>query len=149
MAKKEKEQLERRLDRLLAEKMELEYRFQELESVYAHEKGQREEILRLHENTRRLKHDMKNHIMVITSYLQENRIEEARHYLSRVLDELNQIYTYVETGNSVMNYVLNQKLEKAYRKGNSDKGGNRKSLIRGDGECGFCVAVVESSGQCH
>ena len=117
MAKKEKERLERRLDRLLAEKMELEYRFQELESVYAHEKGQREEILRLHENTRRLKHDMKNHIMVITSYLQENRIEEARHYLSRVLDELNQIYTYVETGNSVMNYVLNQKLEKAYRKG--------------------------------
>ena len=117
MAKKEKEQLERRLDRLLAEKMELEYRFQELKSVYAHEKGQREEILRLHENTRRLKHDMKNHIMVITSCLQENRIEEARHYLSRVLDELNQIYTYVETGNSVMNYVLNQKLEKAYRKG--------------------------------
>ena len=45
MARKEKEQLERRFDRLLAEKMELEYRFQELESVYAHEKGQREPAL--------------------------------------------------------------------------------------------------------
>lgn len=117
MAKREREQLERRFDQLLAEKMELEYRFQELESVYAHEKGQREEILRLHENTRRLKHDMKNHIMVITSCLQENHVDEARHYLSRVLDELNQIYTYVETGNSVMNYVLNQKLERAYGRG--------------------------------
>lgn len=108
---------EERLNELLAEKMEWEYRYQELESSYRHEREQREEILRLHENTRRLKHDMKNHIMMVTSYLQENEVEEAKGYLSHVLDELNGIYTYVETGNSVMNYVLNWKLEAAYAKG--------------------------------
>lgn len=108
---------EQRLDELLAEKMELEYQYQELESSYRHEREQREEILRLHENTRRLKHDMKNHIMVVTSYLQENEVDEAKRYLSHVLDELNGIYTYVETGNSVMNYVLNWKLETAYARG--------------------------------
>lgn len=108
---------EERVNELLAEKMELEYRYQELESSYEHEREQREEILRLHESTRRLKHDMKNHIMMVTSYLQENDVEEAKIYLSHVLDELNRINTYVETGNSVMNYVLNWKLEAAYAKG--------------------------------
>ena len=116
--KAEKQQeLERRLDELLAENLELKYRCRELENSYTHERGQREEILRLHENTRRLKHDMKNHIMVITSYVQGNEIERAKEYLSHVLDELNGIYTYIETGNSLMNYVLNQKLEIAYQKG--------------------------------
>ncbi len=114
---RKQQEMEGRLDQLLAEKLELEYQCRELKSNYAHEKGQREEILKLHENTRRLKHDMKNHIMVITSYLQENALDEAKEYLSHVLDELNGIYTYVETGNSVMNYVLNQKLEKACQKG--------------------------------
>ena len=108
---------EERFNELLAEKMEWEYRFQELESSYRHEREQREEILRLHENTRRLKHDMKNHIMMVTTYLQENQVEEAKGYLSHVLEELNHIYTDVETGNSVMNYVLNWKLEAAYARG--------------------------------
>lgn len=104
-------------DRLLAEKLELEYRCESLESDFLHEKEQRDEILSLHENVRRLKHDMKNHIMVITAYLQENQIEEAREYLSGILDQLNGMYTYIETGNSLMSHVLNQKLEHAHRQG--------------------------------
>ena len=91
----EAQENERRLNRLLAEKMELEYRCQELEENFSQEKDQREEILRLHENTRRLKHDMKNHIMVITAYLQSGEDKEATEYLSHVLDELNGIYTYI------------------------------------------------------
>lgn len=113
----EAQENERRLNRLLAEKMELEYRCQELEENFSQEKDQREEILRLHENTRRLKHDMKNHIMVITAYLQSGEDKEATEYLSHVLDELNGIYTYIETGNSLLSHVLNQKLERAHNQG--------------------------------
>ncbi len=84
-------EMESRMNQLLTEKMELEYRFRELKDNFQQERDQREEILRLHENARRLKHDMKNHIMVIAAYLQAGENEEAAEYLSHVLDELNGI----------------------------------------------------------
>lgn len=108
---------EEKYDKLLADKLALEYRCQNLEREYSHEKDQREEIVRLHENARRLKHDMKNHIMVVTSYLQENQLAEAKEYLSKILDKLNGMYTYIETGNSLMSHILNQKLEHAHNQG--------------------------------
>lgn len=109
--------LEEAYDKVLSEKLELEYQCRKLEQEYAHEKAQRDEILSLHENARKLKHDMKNHIMVITAYLQENDMEHAKGYLSEVLDKLNGMYTYIETGNSLMSHILNQKLEAAYKQG--------------------------------
>lgn len=122
MMKKRKEnqrkrEEENRLDKLLAENMELKYQYQKLLDETAWEKGQREEVIRVHEAARRLKHDMKNHIMVVNSYLLENETEKAGEYLSHVMDELNRIYTYIETGNSLLNYVLNQKLERAHQRG--------------------------------
>lgn len=108
---------EKRLNQLLAENMELTYQYQKLMDETAWEKQQREEVLRVHEAARRLKHDMKNHIMVINAYLLEDETEKARQYLSQVMDELNHIYTYIETGNSLLNHVLNQKLEYAHRMG--------------------------------
>lgn len=113
----EKNLLEAKYDTLFAAKMELEYRCKALEYDYTHEKEQAEEILKLHENARRLKHDMKNHLMVLAAYLQENQIDEARNYLSQILDKLNNMYTYIETGNTLMSHILNAKLEEAHNKG--------------------------------
>lgn len=111
------QETEERLNRVLAENLELTYQYRKLADEAAWEKKQREEILRLHEAARRLKHDMKNHVMVVNACLQENETEEARRYLSHVMDELNRIYTYIETGNSLLNHVLNQKLERAHQRG--------------------------------
>lgn len=115
--KDEYEQLEAKYDALLVDKMELEYKCKTLENDYIHEKEQGDEILKLHEKARRLKHDMKNHVMVIAAFLQENQAEEARDYLSGILDQLNSMYTYIETGNTLMSHILNVKLEEAHNKG--------------------------------
>lgn len=115
--KKQLEELERKYDKLLAEKMELEYTCRRMEQEYVHEKGQKDEILRLHEKARRLKHDMKNHVMVVTTFLQKNQVEEAKNYLSEMLDKLNGMYSYIETGNSLLSHILNQKLEYAHEQG--------------------------------
>ncbi len=109
--------LEEAYDKVLSEKLELEYKCRELEQEYTHEKTQRDDILSIHENARKLKHDMKNHIMVITAYLQENDVDHAKEYLSKIIDKLNGMYTYIETGNSLMSHVLNQKLETAHKRG--------------------------------
>ncbi|MDD5795358.1 MAG: hypothetical protein PUD24_00280 [Oscillospiraceae bacterium] len=55
--------------------------------------------------------------MVAVSYLNNGEVELAKNYLSDVLDNLNKTYSYIQTGNSVMNYIINSKLEKAHSKG--------------------------------
>lgn len=116
---KEKElvMLHQNYQRVCAEKMELEYRLQYFEDNRLYEKEQGEEILRLHESARKLKHDMKNHLMVIASYLQENNPDEAKRYLSKILDKLNRMYSYIETGNSLLSHIINAKFELANQNG--------------------------------
>ena len=102
---------------LLAEKSELEYRLAKQSAEVTHASLQEEEIRTLHQNVRKLKHDMKNHLMVIASYLNAQEYEEAKAYASEILDKLNAVHSYVETGNSLLNHILNEKFEYARRKG--------------------------------
>lgn len=101
--------------------LDLEYKYRELEQEYKNNKNELKGMEEIHENTRRLKHDMRNYIMVVASYLNHNEIEEAKEYLSVVLDKLNKVYSYIHTGNSVMNYIINSKLESAQRENISFK----------------------------
>lgn len=98
---------------LLAEKAELEYRLSRQSAEVTHASLQEEEIRALHQNVRKLKHDMKNHMMVLASYLNSNDIEAAKSYTSEILDKLNAMHSYIETGNSLLNHILNEKLERA------------------------------------
>lgn len=106
-------ELEKEYSREVAKNLDLQYEYDTLKADYASARNQREEIEKLHENTRRLKHDMKNHILVAVSYLNSGETEKAKDYLSDVLDHLNKTYSYIQTGNSVMNYIINSKLEYA------------------------------------
>lgn len=109
--------LEKAYSKEVAKNLDLQYEYDNLKADYISDKNQRAEIERLHENTRRLKHDMKNHIMVAVSYLNNGDTQQAKDYLSAVLDNLNKSYSYIQTGNSVMNYIINSKLENARSKG--------------------------------
>ncbi|MCM1044968.1 MAG: GHKL domain-containing protein [Candidatus Gastranaerophilales bacterium] len=111
------EALDIRCTALLAEKGELELELQALKEEWGHVREQDQEIRKLHENVRRLKHDMKNHLLVIASCLNAEDYAAAREYTSGMLDQLNAIHSYVETGNSLMNHILNEKLELARSKG--------------------------------
>ena len=111
--KAEYERLEKEYSAEVAKNLDLQYQYEQLQAVYQNNFDQQKEIERLCENTRRLKHDMKNHIMVIASYLNSREIDKAKDYLSVVLDKLNHVYSYIQTGNSVMNYIINTKLEYA------------------------------------
>lgn len=103
--------LEEVYDRVLSEKLELEYKCRELERGYIHEKAQRDEILSLHENAGKLKHDMKNHIMVINAYLQEDDVDNAKEYLSEILDKEDMqafpaVYMYIAPAVGIVLYLL-------------------------------------------
>lgn len=119
--KQEPESLEAKYSALLSEKSELEYELAELKSSAEKIMKQDDEIRILHENVRQIKHNMKNHLMVIASYLNSAEHDSAKEYTSQILDKLNTAHSYVETGNSLMNHILNEKLNKAREAGISVK----------------------------
>ena len=49
--------------------------------------------------------------MVMTSYINSGDYDNAKNYISEILDKLNAVRSYVETGNPLLNHILNDKLE--------------------------------------
>lgn len=115
--KKEYEELEERYSRLFAEKSELLYELTAYKTETEQVRIQDAEIRSLHQSVRRLKHDMKNHLMVIGSYLNAEDYEAAKAYTSEILDKLNAVHSYIETGNLLLNHIINEKFEYARQQG--------------------------------
>lgn len=111
------EKLESDYQKALYRQQELTSELTEYRSNDNDYKKSREEMIKLHENARKLKHDMRNHLMVIASYLNANEISEARQYTSEILDKLNLEYSYIVTGNTLLNYIVNQKFSAAKQLG--------------------------------
>lgn len=101
------------LTETIARNLDLEKELSEIRSAYAKQQDMAKEIKNIQEQSRLLKHDMKNHTLVILSFLEEGKVKEAQKYTSNILDNLNKMYTYINVGNSLMNYILNNKLSKA------------------------------------
>lgn len=78
---------------------------------------QREEnykILQSNENElRALRHDMKNHIMVMNEYLKNNDAETAKEHLKAIQGTLESISSVVNTGNSALDATINIGAKKA------------------------------------
>lgn len=108
--------LDKKYIEILSESMDNKAKIDTLENDYKELEKMQKEIIKLQEKSRALKHDMKNHIMVIASYISSNQYEEAKKYLSKILDNLNKMYTYVHSGNSLLNHILNTKLQYAKEK---------------------------------
>lgn len=105
------------LTQYITENIDMTKQLESIKGDYQMAKEMSQEISRIQEQSRRLKHDMKNHTMVMLSYFEENRIEEAKAYAGEILDKLNKMYTYVNVGNSLLNYIINNKLSKAKEDG--------------------------------
>lgn len=107
------EELNKKLVKLYGEKSELEYELSMIKEDTEHMKRQDNEVRQLHQNIRHLKHDMKNHLMVIASYINDEDYEKAKEYTSEIIGKLNAMHSYIETGNSLLNHIINEKLEYA------------------------------------
>jgi Signal transduction histidine kinase regulating citrate/malate metabolism len=63
------------------------------------------------QKTRRLHHDMKNHLQCIIELLHTDRVNDAINYINSVYDVLNAITATINTGNVVLDSILNAKLQ--------------------------------------
>lgn len=115
--KKQYEQLSSQYARLYEEHLELTYQYRQTQEELAEREQQRQEVYELHQSGRRLKHDMKNHLMVLSSYLASENYDEAKAYSCEILDKLNAMHSYIETGNTLLNHIINEKFRYARERG--------------------------------
>lgn len=105
------------LTEYIAKNLDMEKELSQMQRECEKQKELTEEVQRMQGQIRALKHDMKNHTLVILSYLEEGKSEEAKYYAGELLGKLNKMYTYVNVGNALLNYILNNKLSKAKEQG--------------------------------
>lgn len=105
------------LTKYIAQNLDMERNMKDMQYEYEKQKEMAKEVQKVQSQIRSLKHDMKNHIMVILAYLEEKKTEEAKAYAGEILNKLNKMYSYVNVGNSLLNYILNNKLSKAKESG--------------------------------
>ena len=67
---------------------------------------------------RAIRHDIKNKMVVLSELLAKSEIEKANNYLSEMVDRLEDTQGYSETGNMVLDSILNYKLKQASQQEN-------------------------------
>lgn len=63
-------------------------------------------------DVRMIKHDMKNHLMVLQTYYNSGNLEGYNKYMSKIFSELSSEKKYVSSGNVTIDSILNYKLKK-------------------------------------
>ena len=115
--KQDAEQEKEKYIALFEREAELRYKYEKLKKETEEMRSQETELRELHQNVRQLKHDMKNHLMVLTAYLNDGEYEQAKAYTSELLDKFSTMHSYIETGNVLLNHIINEKLSYAKAQG--------------------------------
>ena len=105
--------IDKRCCDVLAENLALQEELDLLRDSYHEQQKANTDMERVYGETRKLKHDMRNHLLAIASYLNEGAVEEARKYTSQIIDKMELEYSYISSGNALLNYFLNEKFAKA------------------------------------
>lgn len=115
--RQELEEAEEKYVFLSGQEAELRYQYEALRKETEEMRRQDNELRTLHQNVRQLKHDMKNHLMVLTAYLNDGEYDQAKAYTSELLDKFSTMHSYIETGNVLLNHIINEKLSYARASG--------------------------------
>ena len=107
------EENDKLLTKYVSDNLDMEKELKSVKSDFEKQKELENEIKKTEEQMRLLKHDMKNHILVIAGFIEQGKMNEAKQYVSDILDKLNKMYSYVNVGNALLNYIINSKLSKA------------------------------------
>lgn len=85
------------------------------EKTYYH--NQSELLQKNYEELRQFRHDIKNKILVIRQMLEQNETERIYEYISQMADKLDNTRVYSQSGNVVIDSIINYKLGKAQEQG--------------------------------
>ena len=84
-----------------------------LENRLAMYQNQFEIIHEARQDMKQLRHDMKNHFLLVEGYLQKGKYAEAQKYIEQLAEKTASAKEYVNTGNDELDSILNYKLARA------------------------------------
>ena len=76
-----------------------------------------DEINRRYLESRKIRHDIHNHLLAINTLIETGNVEQAKRYISEVSEQLDLIAMPVKTGRDVLDALLFKKTEQATEKG--------------------------------
>lgn len=89
-----------------------------LNEYYLNSQVQQFENYRIQQTeTRRIRHDMSNHLMMLSQLAESGDLEGIRQYLGGLSDEMKSTVSELRTGNHIADAIVNAKYEQALRQG--------------------------------
>ena len=74
------------------------------------EKSRVEEATTIWQNIRKTKHDIQNHFSVLSGHLKKGDTKACEAYIAKLYNTINNMGTLIQSGNSVIDYLINSKL---------------------------------------
>lgn len=75
------------------------------------------EVETIYSQMRGIRHDYRNHLQVMHTLMNDKRFEELEAYIKQLTNELNQVDTIIQTGNTMIDAIVNTKLTTAKHNG--------------------------------
>lgn len=94
------------VQKLLKNKYELKL----LQEKMAFEKDRYEESALVWENIRKVRHDIKNHFLVIRGHLKNEDVPACEDYIDQIMPSVESMGNLIRSNNSVLDYLINSKL---------------------------------------
>ena len=77
------------------------------------EKESYQRMLKTGEELRKLRHDIKNHLLYVRGIIESNEVKKAEEYIDRMESDLNQYEKYMVTGNRTIDYIIASKFSES------------------------------------
>ena len=86
------------------------YELKLLEEKMSFEETRYSDASAIWNNVRKVQHDMKQHLVVMAGFLEQEEPKKCQEYISSLLPEVDQIGKLVRSNNAVLDYLINSKL---------------------------------------
>ena len=86
------------------------YELKILQEKIAFEEARHNDAAAIWSNIRKVQHDMKQHITVISGFIEDNKIESCKEYLDKLLPNVGNIGNLISSDNKALDYLINSKL---------------------------------------
>ena len=90
--------------------MRSKYELRLMQERMVAEKARIDEATYIWENIKKVRHDLKNHFTVIRGKLDEGDAEACKQYLANLYQTVDHMGDLIQSGNSVIDYLINSKL---------------------------------------
>lgn len=86
------------------------YELQLLQEKIKFDENRHNDAAAIWDNVRKVQHDMKQHLTVMSGQLSENKVNECKAYINTLLPSIEQFGNTIKSDNKVLDYLINSKL---------------------------------------